>query len=67
MDGQRYRMLVSLLDGGASGEMATLNDPELVKRRWDSLPRTLAWAERYGGKFEDVRKLIDGNIAAKQR
>ena len=67
VDGQRYRTLVSLLEGGASGEMATLNDPELVKRRWDSLPRTLAWAERYGGKFEDVRKLIDGNIAAKQR
>ena len=66
-DGQRYRTLVSLLEGGASGEMATLNDPERVKRWWDSLPRTAAWADRYGGKFEDVKKLIDDNITAKQQ
>ena len=29
--------------------------------------RTAAWADRYGGKFEAVNKLIDDSIAAKRR
>ncbi|MBV8104433.1 MAG: hypothetical protein JO223_07395 [Hyphomicrobiales bacterium] len=66
-DGQRYRTLVSLLGDEAGGEKATLTDPEDTKRWWDSLPRTPAWAERYGGKFYAVRKLIDDNIAAKRQ
>jgi tetratricopeptide (TPR) repeat protein len=66
-DGQRYRTLVSLLEGEAGGESANLTDPERTKRWWDSLPRTAAWADRYGGRFEDVRKLIDHNITAKQQ
>ena len=66
-DGQHYRTLASLLDGEASGEMATLKDPEREKRWWDSLPRTAAWADRYGGNLAGVRKLIDDNIVAKQR
>jgi tetratricopeptide (TPR) repeat protein len=65
-DGQRYRTLVSLLGDEAGSEKATLRDPEDTKRWWDSLPRTPAWAERYGGKFDAVRKLIDDNIAAKR-
>ena len=66
-DGQRYRTLVSLLGDEAGGEKATLTDPEDTKRWWDSLPRTPAWAERYGGKYYAVRKLIDDNIAAKRQ
>jgi energy-coupling factor transporter ATP-binding protein EcfA2 len=66
-DGQRYRTLVSLLGDEAGGEKATLTDPEDTKRWWDSPPRTPAWAERYGGKYYAVRKLIDDNIAAKRR
>ena len=31
------------------------------------LPRTAAWADRYGGKFEQVKKLIDDAIEAKRR
>jgi len=67
IDGQRYRTLVSLLEGQAGGERATLSDPKRTKRWWDSLPRTPAWAGRYGGRFDDVKKLIGDNIAAKQR
>ena len=67
IDGQRYHTLVSLLDGAAGGERATLDDPERTKDWWTHLPRTAAWADRYGGKFEQVRKLIDDAIAAKRR
>src|SRR5271170_1882070 len=66
-DGQRYRTLVSLLEGDAGGEKATLTDPARTKAWWESLPRTAAWTDRYGGNFDNVRTLIDDNIAAKQR
>jgi tetratricopeptide (TPR) repeat protein/energy-coupling factor transporter ATP-binding protein EcfA2 len=67
IDGQRYHTLVSLLDGTAGGERATLDDPERTKDWWERLPRTTAWADRYGGKFDEVEKLIDGAIEAKRR
>jgi tetratricopeptide (TPR) repeat protein/energy-coupling factor transporter ATP-binding protein EcfA2 len=67
IDGQRYHTLVSLLDGTAGGERATLDDPERTKDWWGHLPRTAAWADRYGGKFDEVKKLIDGAIEAKRR
>jgi tetratricopeptide (TPR) repeat protein len=66
-DGQRYHTLVSLLDGETGGERATLNDPERTKAWWESLPRTAAWADRYGGRFDAVEKLIDDSIEAKKR
>ena len=67
IDGQRYHTLVSLLDGTAGGERATLDDPERTKDWWGHLPRTAAWAGRYGGKFDEVEKLIDDAIEAKRR
>jgi energy-coupling factor transporter ATP-binding protein EcfA2 len=67
IDGQRYHTLVSLLDGAAGGERATLDDPERTKAWWERLPRTAAWSDRYGGKFEQVKKLIDDAIEAKIR
>ncbi len=67
IDGQRYHTLVSLLDGTAGGERATLDDPERTKDWWERLPRTAAWADRYGGKFDEVEKLIDDAIEAKRR
>ena len=67
IDGQRYHTLVSLLDGDAGGDRATLDDPERTKEWWERLPRTPAWADRYGGKFERVKKLIDDAIEAKRR
>jgi tetratricopeptide (TPR) repeat protein len=67
IDGQRYHTLVSLLDGASGGERATLDDPERTKDWWERLPRTAAWADRYGGKFEQVKKRIDDAIEAKGR
>ncbi len=67
IDGQRYHTLVSLLDGTAGGERATLDDPERTKEWWGRLPRTAAWADRYGGRFDAVKKLIDNAIEAKVR
>jgi tetratricopeptide (TPR) repeat protein len=67
IDGQRYHTLVSLLDGETGGERATLTDPESTKAWWESLPRTAAWADRYGGRFDAVQKLIDDSIEAKRR
>jgi tetratricopeptide (TPR) repeat protein len=62
-DGDRYRTLVGLV----GGEKASLTAPEETKRWWDRRPRTEEWAERYGGRFDTVRKLIDDSIAAKKR
>jgi hypothetical protein len=62
-DGQHYRTLFSLLDG----ERAILTDPERTKSWWDSLPRTAAWADRYGGRFDEVRKFIADSIRDKRR
>jgi tetratricopeptide (TPR) repeat protein/energy-coupling factor transporter ATP-binding protein EcfA2 len=67
VDGQRYHTLVSLLDGTAGGERATLDDPERTKEWWAHLPRTAAWADRYGGRFDEVKKRIDEAIEAKRR
>jgi tetratricopeptide (TPR) repeat protein/energy-coupling factor transporter ATP-binding protein EcfA2 len=61
-DGQRYRTLVSLVDGEG-----VLSDPEEKKRWWDRRPRTAAWADRYGGRFESVKNLIDDTVKAKKR
>jgi tetratricopeptide (TPR) repeat protein len=66
-DGLRYHTLVSLLDGETGGERATLDEPERTKAWWESLPRTAAWAQRYGGRFAHVKKLIDDAIEAKRR
>jgi tetratricopeptide (TPR) repeat protein len=66
-DGERYHWLESLLDGDAGGERATLDDPERTKEWWERLPRTAAWADRYGGKFDQVKTLIDAAIEAKRR
>jgi tetratricopeptide (TPR) repeat protein/energy-coupling factor transporter ATP-binding protein EcfA2 len=66
-DGQQYRTLVSLLEDNTGGDVSILAEPERKKQWWGSLPRTPAWADRYGGKFDDVKKLIDDSIAAKQR
>ena len=62
-DGRRYGTFVALLDR----EKATLDAPGEIKRWWDLRPRTAAWAERYGGRFEEVKRLISQSIAAKQR
>ena len=66
-DGQRYRTLLSLLGDTPDDEKAVLKDPVGTKRWWDSLPRTSAWGERYGGRFSPVKELIEDNLEARTR
>jgi tetratricopeptide (TPR) repeat protein len=54
--GQRYRGLLAM----AEGDDAVL-PPHLIDERWawwKARPRTEAWAERYGGGFERVKRLL---------
>jgi tetratricopeptide (TPR) repeat protein len=56
-DGRKYQILLSMLDGaGASRKV------EDIKRHWNwwnERTRTPRWAERYGGKYQAVDKLLN--------
>jgi energy-coupling factor transporter ATP-binding protein EcfA2 len=63
--GERYRALLAM----AEGDRATL-PPHLAKERWawwTARPRTEQWAERYGGGFARVQRLLQASQAAGQR
>jgi len=53
--GERYRGLLAMADDGATLP-AHLVDERLAW--WKARPRTAAWAERYGGGFDRVEKLL---------
>jgi tetratricopeptide (TPR) repeat protein/energy-coupling factor transporter ATP-binding protein EcfA2 len=53
--GERYRGLLAMADGDATLP-AHLVDERLAW--WKARPRTAAWAERYGGGFERVERLL---------
>lgn len=58
-DGERYRALLAM----AESEEDTL-PPNLVDERWawwKARRRTPAWAERYGGGFDRVQRLLDAS------
>ncbi|HJU20235.1 MAG TPA: hypothetical protein VJ770_27600 [Stellaceae bacterium] len=55
-DGQIYRALLALLEGGRT---LPLDQVEMRWNWWNERPRTEAWAERYGGHIERVRRLFD--------
>src|SRR5262249_2246531 len=62
LDGQRYRGLLAMLDSDNTlrGALALL----FMRTRWWKLrPRTPAWAERYGGQFERVQRLLPQSLA----
>jgi tetratricopeptide (TPR) repeat protein len=61
--GERYRGLLAMADGDATLP-AHLVDERLAW--WKARPRTAAWAERYGGGFERVEKLLQVSLR-KQR
>jgi tetratricopeptide (TPR) repeat protein len=54
--GERYRGLLAMADGGATLP-AHLVDERMVW--WKARPRTAVWAERYGGGFERVVRLLE--------
>jgi tetratricopeptide (TPR) repeat protein len=56
--GERYRGLLAMADSGATLP-AHLVDERLAW--WKARPRTAAWAERYGGGFESVVRLLQAS------
>ena len=60
-DGERYRALLSMFDSemGARGLLALLF---MRTRWWWARRRTEAWATRYGGQFEFVRRRLEGGL-----
>lgn len=64
-DGRIYRGLLTLLDNeGRTDPVLPLG---LVEERWawwNSCPRTPAWAERYGGGFKGIQRLLAGSLDA---
>jgi tetratricopeptide (TPR) repeat protein/energy-coupling factor transporter ATP-binding protein EcfA2 len=55
-DGQKYQILLSMLEGNDASRKV-----EDIKRHWiwwNERVRTPRWAERYGGKYDAVEKLL---------
>lgn len=65
-DGRRYRALLALVEGrrGDTDIALPLGQTEEWLEWWNARPRTGAWAERYGGRFDRIRKLLDDSLAA---
>jgi tetratricopeptide (TPR) repeat protein/energy-coupling factor transporter ATP-binding protein EcfA2 len=67
-DGERYRGLVSLID-----ENEKEPDASFASRAddrwawWTSRPRTRSWAERYGGRVDEVRWRLQWGRTQKRR
>ncbi len=67
-DGRFYSALVALVSSerGATAMSLPLEQVEERWSWWTSRPRTRAWAERYGGHFDQVVRLFDNSRAALQ-
>lgn len=64
-DGRLYRSLLGLLDH--EGRVAGSLPLPIVRERWawwTARPRTSAWAERYGGHYEAVGRLLKEGVRA---
>ncbi len=67
-DGRYYGGLVALVSRDKGPVTATLPLDQVEERWswWTSRPRTRAWADRYGGNFEQVQRLFANSRAALQ-
>ncbi|MGH7737965.1 MAG: hypothetical protein ACREMP_08905 [Candidatus Tyrphobacter sp.] len=65
-DGRFYRGLLAMLEGVAATATVTLPLDQVEERwaRWIARPRTAAWAQRYGGHFERVQRMLEDSRAA---
>jgi tetratricopeptide (TPR) repeat protein len=64
-DGRLYRALLALVDSGdCDGTTLPLDQVETRWKWWTSRPRTVAWADRYGGGFARVQRLFENSLAA---
>jgi hypothetical protein len=67
-DGERYQFLRSCVDPDSLNE-ARLSEDQ-VRRYWtwwNSWKPNAAWAERYGGRFEEVERLVEDSHAASRQ
>ena len=67
-DGERYQFLRSCVDPESSNE-SRLSDDQVKRYRawWDDWNPNRAWAARYGGRFEEVDRLIKESDKARRR
>ena len=67
-DGRFYSGLAALVSGRQGNVTMSLPLGEVEPRWnwWNSRPRTPAWADRYGGHYDDVVRLFDNSLAALQ-
>ncbi len=64
-DGRRYQALLSIADGvSANDDGLPLPQVERTWDWWTKVPRTEAWAKRYGGHYASVRQLLDDGRSA---
>jgi len=63
--GQRYRALLAMAEGDDAVLPAHLVDERWAW--WNARPRTEAWAERYGGGFQQVRSLANTSLMVSRR
>lgn len=63
-DGRQYQGLLALVESDASGH-TTLPLDQVPSRRswWNERPRTSAWADRYGGGYARVVRLLEDSEA----
>jgi tetratricopeptide (TPR) repeat protein len=67
-DGRRYRALLWMVEDKPTG-VVTLPLEQVEERCnwWNEWPRTGAWAQRYGGRLDRVRRLLDDSRAALEK
>jgi WD40 repeat protein len=67
-DGRYYGGMVALVSRDKGAVTATLPLDQVEERWtwWTSRPRTRAWADRYGGNFDQVQRLFANSRAALQ-
>ena len=66
-DGERYRGLVSLIENEGEADASFAKQADKRWAWWTSRPRTRTWAERYGGHFDEVERLLREGVVRKKR
>ncbi|MBW8709442.1 MAG: hypothetical protein JF627_09320 [Alphaproteobacteria bacterium] len=65
-DGRKYRALLALVEGRRGQGRVTLPVAQVEEWMawWNERPRTEAWADRYGGNFARIQRLLSDSVAA---
>lgn len=66
-DGLIWKTLLVAADGYAEDKSAVLSPAVTTEREFWMVGRSSAWAERYGGRFDDVTELLNASAANLRR